>query len=867
MNENTIKQIDLNGVLYDIQANELDKVTYAELKDLRDNGDLVAGHLYRITDYEFTTKQVETKSAGNVFDVIVLAVAENELSHIARAIAHEGDTYFDCNDLGAWELWYELDNDADKYAWADAENGKGVIYRMIDEKRNDCSYDFKNALFYNATLTTNTTTDKYYYTFSYIVNGALYDGTIEKQVTTCFGNSMEVYLDESNKKTLNLNVFRNNSFGDNCHNNKFGKSCYSNTFGDGCHNNKFGKSCYSNTFGDYCYDNKFGDDCNNNKFGNNCYSNTFGIRCTFSTFGKSCYYNTFEHYCQNNTFGDYCYDNKFGDDCGDNKFGHTCSFNKFGHTCSFNKFGDNCEENTFGDNCKYNDFKNSFYNNSFGNGCGNNTFGVNCRDNTFRSSCSTNSFEYGCESNTFGNNCSNNKIGYNCQSNTFENSCCFNTFANSCCFNTFANSCTKNNFGSHCNKNSFGNTCSYNYFGISCNSNTFGDDCGYNYNFGSYVFDRELNTNNTSITLNDEYYDDGSGQLVPIKHPDLSTQPSILPYKFMGNYVYERLVVTEIKTATSAGIIIKWPSSLDKTKVYLDIKAILSSNEDVTIAIPIERYYDSTIIINGSNVYWADMNKPIYLHVVYTSMSPDDGGYYYDYNNTTFNKGIILKHNGLIDTTGINYTWIEDDYKVKIYPDYVDDQTAVYSQFDPDALYMIGVFSLRGVVNPTAKFLRIGSLVFPQFPSSISYQKGDPAFIVSWPGDICNSVQQVCDGGSVDMELMENLGNVGGVLIVCVSEGVNSVYFKDSTHGSVLLTPFSARLYLLNIDYKYDSSFTITVDYTSASQKYISNAIRYSNGDTFADEGSIEGKNVSFSNVGVSSETWAFIDITLKYKG
>ena len=42
--------------------------------------------------------------------------------------------------------------------------------------------------------------------------------------------------------------------------------------------------------------------------------------------------------------------------------------------------------------------------------------------------------------------------------------------------------------------------------------------------------------------MSEEFYDDGSGKLVPVKHPDLSTQPSILPYKFMGQYVYEQLV-------------------------------------------------------------------------------------------------------------------------------------------------------------------------------------------------------------------------------------------------------------------------------------------------------------------------------------
>jgi hypothetical protein len=44
----------------------------------------------------------------------------------------------------AWELKYCLDNDTTRFAWADEENGKGVIYYMKDEKNNECPYDFKN---------------------------------------------------------------------------------------------------------------------------------------------------------------------------------------------------------------------------------------------------------------------------------------------------------------------------------------------------------------------------------------------------------------------------------------------------------------------------------------------------------------------------------------------------------------------------------------------------------------------------------------------------------------------------------------------------------------------------------------------------
>lgn len=504
-----IKSINVDGVEYDIQAKELTKVTYAELKELRDNGGLVAGHLYRITDYEFTTKQVETKSAGHVFDIIVLAVAENELSHIARAIAHEGDTYFDGNDLGAWELWYELDNDAEKYAWADAENGKGIIYRMIDEKRNDCPYDFKNALFYNEKLTGGTTSDKYYYTFSCLdSDDVLYDCTVDKHVTTCYGNSMGVTWTFLGKKEMNKNVFRNMGFGSHCKHNTFGNGCSYNTFGTSCNYNNFGYSCKSNVFG------------------TNCDYNSFHERCSDNTFGESCSYNNFKRDCKSNIFTTYC------------------SYNNFGTSCSYNNFGYSCNSNTFNNYCAYN------------------TFGENCRDN---------------------------------------------------------------NFGYYCRDNNFGEKVSY----------------------------RTINLEKTSITLNDEYFDDGSGQLVPIKHPDLSTQPSILPYKFMGNYVYEQLIPMVFRagawliesTAAAAipvsGMSILEISAVTRYKGMLMLMQVKSLN-----------YRDEGIYLNFgdndegcpriSDVKFSIDN--VYARVVYTSMPEENGGYYYGYGNELPTTGILIEY-------------------------------------------------------------------------------------------------------------------------------------------------------------------------------------------------------------------------------
>ena len=95
--------------------------TYSELKALRDNGELVAGSFYRITDYECTTAQAEIRSANHPFDIIVQALDERTLSENAQAVAREGDDYFaNCN-LEAWQLKYTIDNDTTRHSWAKVE--------------------------------------------------------------------------------------------------------------------------------------------------------------------------------------------------------------------------------------------------------------------------------------------------------------------------------------------------------------------------------------------------------------------------------------------------------------------------------------------------------------------------------------------------------------------------------------------------------------------------------------------------------------------------------------------------------------------------------------------------------------------------
>lgn len=215
-------------------------ILYADLVALRDAGQLKAGMFYRITDYVTTTIQANTQSAGHAFDVIVMATDSQTLSEEARACLHEGDTYFTeaGANLAAWKVWYCLDNDAERFAWADAENGKGVIYRLIDEWNNDCPYDFKNILFKKEINGEET----YIPTFADDLAG----GSKDNKMMPCF---------KEGKAELSFNTM--------------GESCLQNYFGFGASHNhldeyvsycSFGKNANHNTiFGD-CHDISLGNE-------------------------------------------------------------------------------------------------------------------------------------------------------------------------------------------------------------------------------------------------------------------------------------------------------------------------------------------------------------------------------------------------------------------------------------------------------------------------------------------------------------------------------------------------------------------------------------------------------------------------------
>ena len=359
-------------------SDPLKKITYSELKTLRDGGKLVPGQQYRITDYHCTTAQENTQSADHQFDIIVTADDEKTLNENARAIQHEGDTYFaNCN-LAAWELKYSLENDANIFDWADATNGKGVIYFMKDEWNNECPYDFKNIMYYRKWNT-------YYGLWSTIATAsggvACYTFSPKGSSSTksftdlslsggrnkIYSNSIGEYID-SGQQLLNNICF----FGTQCYNNTIAGNCYNNTFGNGCYNNTFGNECYNNMLTSSFYNNTIA-----GKFYNNFikagYGNTFGYLCFSNTIGgcMSCF---FDSSFQNNTLGDGCQSNTFGP---------SCTFNNFGSQCRCNTLGPNCESNWIDSYCNCNIFGSYCKSNKLGAYCESNIFGNYCEGNVF----------------------------------------------------------------------------------------------------------------------------------------------------------------------------------------------------------------------------------------------------------------------------------------------------------------------------------------------------------------------------------------------------------------------------------------------------------------------------------------------------
>lgn len=318
-------------------VDNIENITYSDLKNLRDDDGLSPGRLYRITDYVTVVNSAtnDVRSAGHQFDIIVEALNENTLSEQAHAIWNKSENgrYFDGENLNAWQLWYCLDNDKDRFEWA-ADNGTGVIYRMIDEYGNDCPYDFKNIIYILDTPIIKGETQ--YGGDYYLIRNAHKDIILSEKTYYAWdyrsvdGSSTTIWC-ETTDLTLNTKFYDVNqnvtsefiitdiiteayTFGNDCKNNVIKCKCYMNLnriiLGDGCYDNSFDIGCSNINLCSYC---------DGNSFGMGCHDINFGSYCTYNTFEASCARLNFSHYCNHNTFGTKSEDASFSGGYHDNE--------------------------------------------------------------------------------------------------------------------------------------------------------------------------------------------------------------------------------------------------------------------------------------------------------------------------------------------------------------------------------------------------------------------------------------------------------------------------------------------------------------------------------------------------------------------
>ena len=293
----------------------------------------------------------------------------------AKAESFSTTSHFENSNLEAWEIKYCLDNDTDRFAWADTTNGRGVIYYMKDEFNNEAPYDFKNIQFLRnqsvlescypsiasnygtasgtATAINNRFKDifglssdlnHYFYTFSSFENNESKDGSL---LSSCHDNKIEKYVAE-NKIILNDTIFvtgtanlpYNNSIGNgsyrnmicgsgNITNNNISFNFKNNNFLGSFHNNVINNSCQNNAFA-----NKQTDENGSTTYGS-FYRNNIGVDFKYvfainseksTTFGRN---TTGVGFKDINISGNMAY-NKFGDNFWRVKFGYNMSYCNFG---------------------------------------------------------------------------------------------------------------------------------------------------------------------------------------------------------------------------------------------------------------------------------------------------------------------------------------------------------------------------------------------------------------------------------------------------------------------------------------------------------------------------------------------------------
>ena len=480
---------DVESQVEELSANvNAESKTYAQLKALKTAGKLVAGTRYRITDFVTMTNPslTDVSGAGHPFDLIVTAISGSEFSENAEACLHDGDTYFLKSDLGAWKIKYCFDNDNERYEWANASSGRGVIFYMKDEWGNECSYDFKNVLFARYKRAQYTASDAGLTPYG-ITSGSVPWRVLSEQVASGFMPSFvtNTALTGDFFDTLGTSEIFPNSLTDSAsvfdyHMTTVGQTTdyvilnliYVNT---------------SNSVRRYTV--KLEGNATSTKKWFYTFSSLNGVSLTdgatvydASVLGSApeeatvAYGNVIKPYFEENGLPFMLNGVVLIDDVPDNCFGNffdrNCRNVTAGNDFSLNKIGAGCRDLIFGNSCR---------SNVIGNDCYNVYVGRACENNVIESSVSDVTMLNECEFVKIGSSCRYLTIGSNCSAITFGEKCTYCILISESTSVKIGKSCNNIYVCASSERIDIAASCRNIWIAPGCSSLSFGDGCAFLY--------------------------------------------------------------------------------------------------------------------------------------------------------------------------------------------------------------------------------------------------------------------------------------------------------------------------------------------------------------------------------------------------
>lgn len=136
-----IPKMELANYDQDVSRTEDYDFKYSDSSGFQDK---YYGHNYDDTPYyKCFNLTVQAVSSGRLGTIAYPSLHDYGTSHPTYGGYYNSNMYFRNTDFNKWVIYYDINNDKNKYEWA-SDQSTGVIFYMKDEFGNKACFDFKN---------------------------------------------------------------------------------------------------------------------------------------------------------------------------------------------------------------------------------------------------------------------------------------------------------------------------------------------------------------------------------------------------------------------------------------------------------------------------------------------------------------------------------------------------------------------------------------------------------------------------------------------------------------------------------------------------------------------------------------------------